>query len=53
VEYVVVSAAGTVVARVSVPAGVKLVEIGSDYVLGVAKDRDDVESIVMYGLRRG
>ena len=30
----------------------RLDEIGPDYVLSVQRDRDGVESVVMYGLRK-
>lgn len=50
--YLVVSAAGKIVARVQVPAGFRVREVGRDYLLGGHKDEDGVETVRMYGLRR-
>lgn len=52
-QYVVLALDGRLLARVTVPAGFRPTEIGQDYCLGVLSDRDGVESVVMYRLRRG
>jgi hypothetical protein len=51
-KYFVLSRAGRLLAIVTVPAGFRPTEIGSDYCLGVATDPDGLESIIMYQLRR-
>jgi hypothetical protein len=43
---------GDVVASVAVPGNIFPFEIGTDYVLGLAKDAFDVESVVVHGLGR-
>ena len=40
-------------ARVAMPPGVEVLEIGSDYVLGLTRDDLDVERIVLLNLERG
>jgi hypothetical protein len=50
--YAVISARGTVVARVNVPAAFRITDVGADYVVGVAKDVDGVESVRVYQLKR-
>ncbi len=44
---------GRMVGRLETPAGFLLLEAGFDYVLGVQRDRDDVESVAWYPLERG
>jgi streptogramin lyase len=51
-RYVVLSASGTLIARVSVPAGFRITEVGRDYVVGVHRDDDGVEIIRVYALTR-
>ena len=43
---------GELQARVSLPEGVDLLEVGEDYVLGLARDDLDVEYVRMYQLER-
>jgi hypothetical protein len=43
---------GRKIASLTMPARFTAHEVGHDYVLGVAKDEDDVESIRMYSLNR-
>lgn len=51
-QYVVVDSALTAVAWVRVAAGFRVHEVGVDYVLGVHKDEDGLETVRMYGLKR-
>lgn len=44
---------GQHVADVSMPAGLRVMEIGPDYILGVVRDEYDVEYVVEHGLTRG
>lgn len=44
---------GRRLATLAMPARFTPKQIGADFVLGVQRDEDDVESIAMYGLRRG
>ena len=44
---------GRAVATVTMPPRLRIEEIGTDYILGVATDGDGVETVRMYGLRRG
>ena len=48
----VFSPAGFLVAKVVMPARLRVHEIGADYVLGVWRDELGVESVLMYGLTR-
>ncbi|HSA54595.1 MAG TPA: hypothetical protein VLE53_02775 [Gemmatimonadaceae bacterium] len=50
--YLVVDSGGTPRARVTVPRGVRVVEAGHDYVVGVHEDDDGVESVRLYRLTR-
>lgn len=50
--YHVYDAEGPFLARVTVPAGVEVLEIGADYVLGITRDDLDVERIVLLTLTR-
>ena len=40
----------TLAARVAMPAGVEVLEIGADYVLGITRDALDIEHIVLLDL---
>jgi hypothetical protein len=51
-EYVAIDAAGRVTGRFRGPAAVRFLEIGSDYALGVHRDANDVDSVVLYRLLR-
>jgi hypothetical protein len=51
-RYLVVDSRGKSVATVSVPPNITLYEVDKDYVLGVAKDDDGVETVVMYSIVR-
>ncbi len=52
-DFLVVNRSGESVARASVPAEVTIHQIGADFVLGVRRDADGVESVVEYRLTRG
>lgn len=51
--YNVYGPGGLFAARVAMPAGVEVLEIGADYVLGVIRDALDVERIALLTLVRG
>lgn len=51
-EYVVLDSDGRVIARLRGPRGVRFFEFGADYGLGTRQDADDVESVVLYRLKR-
>ena len=51
-RYFVLSLNGRLLATVTVPAGFRPTEIGTDYCLGVRTDSDGIESVAMYRLRR-
>lgn len=51
-DYLVIDTTGKVIATITVPPGANILEIGSSYVLGVHKDRDDIESVVMYTITK-
>jgi hypothetical protein len=51
--WTVFGADGGLRARVSLPAGVDVLEIGDSYILGLWKDDMDVEYVRMYTLDRG
>jgi len=51
-EYRVLSRDGRVIGAVTVPAGVRVEDVGSDYLLGTTKDEDDVPSVLLYRLTR-
>ena len=51
-EWLVYSATGALIARVLVPANLKLQDVGADWVLGVARDDDDVQHVRLHRLRR-
>jgi hypothetical protein len=51
-QYVVLAANGQVVARVAVVSGFRVTDVGHNYVVGVYKDDDGVESVLAYTLTR-
>jgi hypothetical protein len=51
-EWIVLDHDGQTVARVRTPPGVMVLEIGSDYILGLSRDELDVESVSLYRLQR-
>jgi hypothetical protein len=51
-EWAVLSARGRALARVRMPPGVFVLEIGEDYVLALRRVDLDVESVVMLRLHR-
>jgi len=51
-RYVVLSVSGIPIARVSVAAGVRVTDVGRDYIVGVHEDEDGVESVRVYTLTR-
>ncbi len=51
-QYVIYSSAGAPAARLSVPAGFRVTDVGADYVAGVHHDDDGVETVRIYSLRR-
>jgi len=52
VRYWVFDPAGSWLGEIAMPAGVEPREIGADYLLGVRRDENGVEFIVLYGLDR-
>ncbi len=50
--YVVLDPEGRLVGRVSLPPSVEILEIGSDYLLGLYRDELEVEYVRLYALRR-
>lgn len=52
-RYLVLDKTGAVIARVPVPHAFRVTEIGSDYVIGIRRDDDGVETVRVYGLTRG
>jgi hypothetical protein len=52
-RWIVFGATGAVAAEATVPAGLQLLEVGADYVLGVWRDDLDVESVRKHALTRG
>lgn len=52
-RWAVVDSNGIVLQRLRTPAGLFVLEIGHDYVLGVARDELGVETVHVYGLNRG
>lgn len=51
-SYHVYDTEGPLRARVTMPAGVEVLEIGADYVLGLTRDELDVERIILLDLER-
>lgn len=49
---IVLGSAGAPVARVELPGGLTVWEVGRDYVVGVSRDADGVETVVVHRLRR-
>lgn len=47
-ECVVMNRSGVVIARLTIPGNFEPREIGSDYVLGIRKDGDGLETVAMY-----
>ena len=52
VRYVVLSSRGVPIARVVVPSGFRVWDAGKDYVVGVHRDEDGVETVRLYSLTR-
>ncbi len=52
-EYLVVDRAGQAVATIAVPTDLTIHQVGADFVLGVRRDADGVETVVEYRLDRG
>jgi len=52
-SWTVLDASGRALARVLTPPRMRVLEIGSDYVLGVTLDELDVERLTLWALRRG
>ena len=50
--WLVLTRSGAAAGTVTVPAGMRLLEIGRDFVLAVRRDDDDVEHVGVYPLRR-
>ncbi|MCH8937306.1 MAG: hypothetical protein IIB90_16445, partial [Gemmatimonadetes bacterium] len=50
--YTVFDSSGTVVARIAIPLGVDITDVGSDYVLAVWKDELDLEYVQLYDLMK-
>jgi hypothetical protein len=48
----VYDSAGVYLGPVGVPEGLRVVEIGKDYVLGYVRDRDEINRIMVYRLTR-
>ena len=51
-SWVVLSPSGAATGTVTIPAGMRLLEVGRDYVIGVRTDEDDVERVGIFPLRR-
>lgn len=49
-NWIVFERDGMIVARASTPKGLKLTDVGEDYLMGVAKDSLDVETVELYSL---
>lgn len=47
-ECVVMNRSGNIVARITLPGNFESTEIGNDYVLGIQKDSDGLETVAMY-----
>jgi len=52
ISFVVVDEHGAGVARVTLPVGFAIQDVGRNYVLGIERDADDVSQVVEYALRR-
>ena len=53
VTWSVFTEAGVFLGTVNTPTGMKILDIGIDYVLGVQRDDNDVEYVLLYDLTRG
>ncbi len=51
-RYVVLSANGSPIARVAVATGFRVTDVGRDYVVGVRRNADGVETVRIYALTR-
>lgn len=51
--WLVLDVDGRLTARVEVPAGMRVLDVGGDYLLGLVTDEMDVERVQMLELRRG
>ncbi len=51
-DYLVIDPAGKPMAQLKGPPGFTPYEVGDDYVLGVSRDADGVETVVIYNLRK-
>jgi hypothetical protein len=51
-RWIVLSRDGAALGAVSVPRGLRLLEVGNDFVVAVRRDDDDVEHVGIYQLRR-
>lgn len=51
-QFTVLSKSGRVLATVTAPRVMRLLDIGEDYVISAEKDENDVERIALYPLRR-
>ena len=52
-EWSVFDPDGILLGTVETPSGVRIFQIGSDFILGVGRDEMDVEQVRMYGLNKG
>jgi hypothetical protein len=50
-RWLVFEPSGQVLGTVTTPATLQVFEIGENYILGVERDEDDAESVVMYRFR--
>ena len=50
--WIVLASSGAALGTVSVPARMRLLEVGRDFVIAVRRDEDDVEHVGVYPLRR-
>jgi hypothetical protein len=51
-QYIVLAASGRALARVTVPPGFRVSDVGQNYVVGIHKDAEGVETISAYTLTR-
>lgn len=51
-RHLVLNAQGVPIAWVPVPAGIRVTDIGRDYVVGIARDADDLEIVKVFRLTR-
>lgn len=50
-DWLILRATGELLARASLPRGLQILEVGEDYLLGLARDADGVESVGFYRFR--